>query len=192
MNPVTYTLETEPDIIKGCIEGKRSCQELIYKQHSPKMFGICLRYANDYQTAEDLLQEGFVKVYRNIHKFRSEGSFEGWVRRIFVNTAIEHYRRNVHMYPLQDYSEVDYQRYDNSTMNDLLEEDVMKLINELSPGYRTVFNMYVVEGFSHKEIAEELGISEGTSKSQLARARYILQKKLADSQKVAQRPKSGS
>ena len=169
---------TDKELIHGCIARKRKYQELLYANFSPKMFAICLRYASDYHSAEDILQDGFVKVFRNIHKFRHEGSFEGWLRRIFVNTAIEHYRKAVPMYPILEVNNSHLDVIDDLTLAQLEADDLMGLVQSLSPGYRTVFNLYVIEGYSHKEIAEMLGISEGTSKSQLARARYLLQKKV--------------
>lgn len=174
----------ENEIIQGCMKGERKFQQMLYNSLSTKMFSVCLRYASEYNTAQDLLQEGFVKVFRNIEKFRGEGSFEGWVRRIFVNTAIEHYRKQVNMYALHDSGTNAYQDYNHNALETLKYEDILKMIQRLSDGYRTVFNLYVIEGYSHKEIGELLGISEGTSKSQLARARYLLQKMITDNTEV--------
>ncbi len=167
---------TEKEIIAGCIAGRRDSQEMFYKFYSPKMFGICLRYANDYHSAEDILQEGFIKVFNNISKFRGEGSFEGWVKRIFINTAIEYYRKAVNHNGHSELDRASFQHINEVAVENLATQDLLKLIQKLSPGYQTVFNMYVIDGFAHKEIAVKLGISEGTSKSQLARARAILQK----------------
>jgi RNA polymerase sigma-70 factor (ECF subfamily) len=172
---------TEQEILDGCVAGKRSAQEALYSYYSPKMFGICLRYASDYHTAEDILQEGFVKIFHNIHKFRGDGSFEGWMKRIFVNTAIEHFRKAFKFDELGVTNQPENTSESvNDTWSQLSTKDLLNLIQKLSPGYRTVFNMYVVEGYSHKEIAELLNISEGTSKSQLARARGLLQKMLRE------------
>jgi RNA polymerase sigma-70 factor (ECF subfamily) len=139
------------------------------------MYAVCLRYAGDTDDAQDILQDGFVKVYKNLDRFRGEGSFEGWVRRIFVNTSIEHLRRKTHLKPIAEKEENTIPYKENTVLDNLGEKDILKLVRQLSPGYRTVFNMYVVEGFTHREIGDILGISEGTSKSQLARARMILQ-----------------
>lgn len=163
------------DLIEGCLNGDRLAQELLYKQFSPKMYAVCLRYAGKADDAQDILQDGFVKVFKNLHMYRGDGSFEGWVRRIFVNTAIEHYRRQVNLYPVTENHENLFEARDLSALDNLSMKDIMKIIQELSPGYRTVFNLYVIEGYSHKEIAEIVGISEGTSKSQLARAKGVLQ-----------------
>lgn len=166
---------TESDLIQGSITGDRRMQELLYKTYSPKMFGVCLRYAGNADDAQDILQEGFVKVFKNLARFRGDGSFEGWIRRIFVNTAIEHYRRKVNMYPVTENQENTVEDKDWTALDRLALKDLLEIIQELSPGYRTVFNLYVVEGYTHKDIADILGISEGTSKSQLARAKAILQ-----------------
>lgn len=180
MSSIVFQGNTEEQIREGCVKGDRRYQQMLYNMFSAKMFSVCLRYANEYNSAQDLLQEGFVKVFKNIEKFRGEGSFEGWVRRIFVNTAIEHYRKQVNLYALHDSEAKGYEHYDGNALETLKHEDIMKMIQKLSDGYRTVFNLYVVEGFSHKEIGDMMGISEGTSKSQLARARYLLQKMITE------------
>ncbi len=153
-------------------------QEELYNRFSPKMYAVCLRYSNNADDAQDLLQEGFIKVFRNLDKFRAEGSFEGWVRRVFVNTSIEHYRRKINLTSTSDKEEFLIEDNSWNALDRLGEKDIIMLVQELSPGYRTVFNLYAVEGYSHKDIANMLGISEGTSKSQLARAKGILQKKV--------------
>jgi RNA polymerase sigma factor (sigma-70 family) len=165
----------ESDLIHGCIEGNRRMQEELYRRLSPRMYAVCLRYAGNSEEAEDILQEGFIKVFKKLGSFRSEGSFEGWVRRIFVNTAIEHFRRKRYLMPVTEKEENSIEGKYISVLDELAEKDILALVQELSPGYRTVFNMYVVEGYTHKDIADMLGISEGTSKSQLSRAKVILQ-----------------
>jgi len=139
------------------------------------MYGVCLRYATNAEEAEDILQEGFIKVFKKMGSFRGEGSFEGWIRRIFVNTAIEHYRKKTYLQPITEHEEATVEGKYLSVLDSLAAKDIIRLVQQLSPGYRTVFNMYVVEGYTHKQIAEQLGISEGTSKSQLSRAKQILQ-----------------
>lgn len=166
---------TESDLLKGCLEGNRRMQEELYRRFSPRMYAVCLRYAGKAEEAEDILQEGFIKVFKKMDSFRGDGSFEGWMRRIFVNTAIEHFRRKRYLMPVTEREENTLEGKYTSALDDLGAKDVLALIQELSPGYRTVFNMYVVEGYTHKEIADMLGISEGTSKSQLSRAKVILQ-----------------
>ncbi|MGB8192952.1 MAG: sigma-70 family RNA polymerase sigma factor [Chitinophagaceae bacterium] len=177
--PSNYNIP-ETDLIRACIAGNRAMQEELYKRFAPKMYAVCMRYANNADDAQDLLQEGFIKVYRNLEKFRAEGSFEGWVRRVFVNTSIEHFRRKNTLYSITEKEEGIIEDGDINALDNLAEKDIINLIRELSPGYRTVFNMYVIEGYSHKEIGNILGISEGTSKSQLARAKAILQKKVQE------------
>jgi RNA polymerase sigma factor (sigma-70 family) len=167
---------SEEELVDGCVRGKRSCQEALYSSFSPKMFGICLRYANDYHSAEDILQEGFIKVFHNIDRFRGEGSFEGWMKRIFINTAIEYYRKSMNHNGHTELEKVDLEYISERALENLAKQDLLQLVQRLSPGYRAVFNLYVIEGYSHKEIADLLEISEGTSKSQLARSRVLLQK----------------
>ncbi|MBN8782686.1 MAG: RNA polymerase sigma factor [Terrimonas ferruginea] len=166
---------SEDDLIRGCMEGDRRMQEEMYRRLSPRMYAVCLRYASNAEEAEDILQEGFIKVFKKLDSYRGDGSFEGWVRRIFVNTAIEHFRRKKYLQPVTEKEENTIEGKYVSVLDQLGEKDILELIKQLSPGYRTVFNMYVVEGYSHKEIGEMLGISEGTSKSQLSRAKVILQ-----------------
>jgi RNA polymerase sigma factor (sigma-70 family) len=174
-----YTI-SEPDLIKACIEGDRRMQEELYKRFAPKMYAVCLRYTNNADDAQDLLQEGFIKIYKNLHRFRAEGSFEGWIRRVFVNTSIEHFRKkSTKLNLVSEKEEHTIEDTDITALESLAEKDIINIIQQLSPGYRTVFNLYVVEGYSHKEIGDMLGISEGTSKSQLARAKSVLQKKVA-------------
>lgn len=170
-------MTTETDLIKGCIEGDRRMQKELYDRFSPKMYAVCLRYMGNADDAQDILQEGFIKIYKNLERFRGDGSFEGWVRRIFVNTAIEQIRKKKMDVSLTEKEEtIEYKSV--SAVDTINEKDLLKIVSGLSPGYRSVFNMYVVEGFSHKEIGELLGISEGTSKSQLARARMILRDRI--------------
>jgi RNA polymerase sigma factor (sigma-70 family) len=166
---------TESDLISGCIEGNRRMQEELYRRFSPRMYAVCLRYAGTAEEAQDILQEGFIKIFKKLSSFRAEGSFEGWIRRIFVNTAIEHFRRKKYLQPVTEKEESTLEGNYISVLDELAERDIMALVQQLSPGYRTVFNMYVVEGYTHKEIGDALGISEGTSKSQLSRAKVILQ-----------------
>ena len=150
-------------------------QEELYRRFSPRMYAVCLRYAGSAEEAEDILQEGFIKVFKKMESYRGDGSFEGWIRRIFVNTAIEHFRRKRYLQPVTEKEENTLEGNYLSVLDELAERDILALVQQLSPGYRTVFNMYVVEGYTHKEIGDIMGISEGTSKSQLSRAKVILQ-----------------
>jgi len=169
---------TIDSLLEGCKRGERKAQESLYKTIASKMLGVCMRYAKDSYEAEDVLQMGFVKVFQKVSEFRGDGSFEGWIRRIMVNTAIESYRKNLRSLNVVDIDDVHDQPQSTFDMSGLELKDLMKLVQQLSNGYRLVFNMYVIEGFSHKEIAEQLGISEGASKSQLSRARGILKDKI--------------
>ncbi|MGB0429362.1 MAG: RNA polymerase sigma factor [Bacteroidia bacterium] len=172
------------ELIDGCIEGKRKYQFKFYNLFASKMMGVCLRYSKNQAEAEDILQDGFVKVFGNMHKFQPYGSFEGWVRRIFVNTAIEYYRQR-RRFMINDI-ELENQDFEFSddVVDKMAAEEIIALIKDMPDGYRMVFNMYAIEGYSHKEIANELGISVGTSKSQYSRARSYLQKQMAEIEKT--------
>ena len=171
----TYTIDS---LLEGCRKGDRKAQEALYKTLASRMMGVCMRYAKDTFEAEDVLQMGFVKVFQKVSEFRGDGSFEGWIRRIMVNTAIESYRKNLRNLNVVDIDEVYDQPQSTFDMSGLELKDLLKLVQQLSNGYRLVFNMYVIEGYSHKEIAGQLGITEGASKSQLSRARAILKEKI--------------
>ncbi len=142
------------------------------------MFGICLRYAGNYDDAQDILQDGFLKVFEKIDQFGFKGAFEGWIRKIMVNTALERFRTNYQVININDnLKEVDREISGDFT-SDIDARELIRFVQELSPRYRIVFNLYAIEGYSHKEIAEMLGITEGTSKSNLSRARDILQERV--------------
>jgi RNA polymerase sigma-70 factor (ECF subfamily) len=175
----------EQEIIKGCLKNDRKCQKALYEKFYGKMMGACMRYAKNRDDAKDILHEGFMKVFDNLHKFGNKGSFEGWVRRIMVNTAIDHIRKNKHEYLIVDTVYADKMAKqmtddvdENELMSSVNQQEVIKAIQQLSPAYRAVFNLYVIEEYTHKEIAELLDISEGTSKSNLAKAKFNLKKNL--------------
>lgn len=169
------------NIIKDCAAGDSVAQEKIYTLFSPKMFGVCLRYAKDNMEAEDNLHEGFVKIFTNIKKFRGDGSFEGWVRRIMVNVSLEKYRKQHMTHPVEDMGIYDSAMEEpEDAPVQLKEEDLLLLVQQLPPRYRMVFNLYAIEGYTHKEISEQMEISVGTSKSNLARARKILKSKVLE------------
>ncbi len=171
-------LEDLKEIIEECVAGKAQAQAKLYELFAPKMFGVCLRYATDSAEAEDNLQEGFIKVFKHIDKFKHKGSFEGWMRRIMVNVSIEKYRKQHFMYPVEDVEIYELNVFPNDILDEISAQELIGLIQELPPRYRMVFNLFVMEGMGHKEISKEMNISEGTSKSNLARAREILQRKV--------------
>ncbi len=170
----------EQELIQGCRRGDRAAQKRLYDTFSPKMYALCCRYVKDSMEAEDVLVTAFTKILDKIDQYKSEGSFEGWIRRVVVNEALTWLRRNRNMYLELELEAADYEP-DYKSLSDHLEaEDLMTMINDLPSGYRIVFNLYAIDGYSHKEIADQLGISENTSKSQLSRARTYLQKLLTD------------
>jgi RNA polymerase sigma factor (sigma-70 family) len=176
LRPIKLTDELEK-ILNGCIEGKRSAQEHLYKMYSAKMFGVCLKYCRNYDEAKDILQDGFMKVFEKIHQYGQRGCFEGWIRRIMINTALERYRKNSQTIMMEQIPEMS-QEENNEVDLDITLNEMLGLVQKLPERYRMVFNLYVFEEMSHKDIAETMGITEGTSKSDLSRARVILQNKI--------------
>jgi RNA polymerase sigma-70 factor (ECF subfamily) len=171
------------DLIRGCLQNNAAMQKMLYDKYAAKLFGIALRYAHSQEDAKDILQDGFVKVFKNLSKYKGTGSFEGWMRRIMVNTAIEHYRKKNHTYEIQESHEESITDRDLTALDKLAAEEILNMIKALPNGYKTVFNLFAIEGFSHKEIADMLNISEGTSKSQYARAKALLQEKIRNHEK---------
>jgi RNA polymerase sigma factor (sigma-70 family) len=170
----------EVELIKGCLRREAHAQRHLYDTYSSKMYAVCHRYLKDSMEAEDVLVTSFTKVFEKIDQFKHQGSFEGWIRRIVVNEALTCLRRNRSMYLVAELEQVDHDP-NYKTLSDHLEaEDLLQLVKDLPSGYRVVFNMYAIDGYSHKEIAESLGISENTSKSQLSRARVYLQRQLKE------------
>lgn len=170
---------TEEQLIKGCISNDPKAQKQLFDKYKSKMMGVCLRYSDSREEAEDIFQNAFVKVFENLHSFRMEGSLEGWVRRIMVNMALNHYRQNKNSRNNIDIDDAGYVAESaHGVIESISAKELLLIIRELPSGFRNVFNLYAIEGYTHKEIANELGISEGTSKSQYARARAFIQKKL--------------
>lgn len=162
-------------LVEQCLEGKQAAQKHLYEKFSDKMYGVCLRYIRDSIIAQDVLQDGFVKVFQNLYKFENKGSLEGWIRRIVVNTALDHIRKEKTKGYSVSIDDVSYLLKKNDfIIEKLSENDLLKLIHTLPDGYRTVFNLYAIEGYSHKEIGVKLGINENTSKSQFSRAKAQL------------------
>lgn len=168
----------EQEIINGCKKGESWAQKLVYEQHASTMLSVCIRYTGDYEIARDLLQEGFIKVFTKIDSYTGMGAFAGWLRRIFITTALEFLRKNDALKLSSDITELDYRLEESShnVVDEITADELLNCVAKLSEGYRTVFNLYAIEGYSHAEIAEMLGISENTSRSQFMRARNILQK----------------
>ena len=164
------------DIITGCIAGNRNCQSDLYKLFSPKMMIVCLRYSKNLEEAEEILQDGFIRVFKFIGQFKNEGSFEGWVRKIMVNCALQKLRSQVNLRPVISLNAESHdETFQNTIVENMNGKEMMQMVQELSPAYRMVFNLYHFEGYKHREIAELLGVEEGTSKSNLAQAKRILQ-----------------
>ena len=168
---------SEADLIKACISGNPLAQKQLYEKYSRKMMGVCLRYAGNYDEAKDILQDGFIKLFEKLDTFSGTGSFEGWMRRIFVNTSLDYYRRSKQERQMLDIDDVGFFLSVKELVTDeIAAEDLMKILQSIPAGYRTVFNLFAIEGYSHKEIGEMLGITESTSKSQYSRARDFLKK----------------
>jgi len=174
----------EKDWIEGCKRQNREAQHALYEFFSGKMYTLCCRYIKDKMEAEDVLVMAFTKIFERIDQYKNEGSFEGWIRRVMVNESLSYLRKNKNMYLETDIEAADREPDYDRIESQLEAEDLMKLIASLPTGYRIVFNLYTVDGFSHQEIADQLGISENTSKSQLSRARALLQKKLLEADLV--------
>lgn len=169
------------ELIESCRKGDRMAQKSLFDFLAPKMFPVCLRYMDDRVSAEDVLQEGFITLFTKLDSYSGEGSFEGWARKIFVNTALMSLRKTDALKLGGDLKLVQGMDSNVSTpIQNIGYKELMKLIAQLSAGFRTVFNLYVLEGYSHKEIAEALGISENTSRSQLRRARMMLQQMIKE------------
>lgn len=167
---------SEQEIVAGCKQGKALFQEKLYQLYSRRMMAVCIRYTKSRFEAEDIFQEAFVKVFKHIHSY-SGGSFEGWMRRIFVNTAINQYHKSRKYQEQLDYSTIEESSpSEEDIVSDISGKELLLLIDQLPEGYKLVFNLYEVEGYTHREISEMLGIAEGTSKSQLAKAKSYLKK----------------
>ncbi|WP_018338378.1 MULTISPECIES: RNA polymerase sigma factor [Butyricimonas] len=161
-------------VIEECRKGNPKAQKFLYEYFAPRMMGVCIRYAGNRDAAGDLLQDGFVKIFTRLNEYTAAGSLEGWVRRIFINCALEKIRKE-RIFSKVIEGEIDVEDTIPSVLETLTEQEMLQMIRQLPEGYRTVFNLFAIEGFSHKEIGEMLHITEGTSRSQYARARQSLQ-----------------
>lgn len=169
---------SDEQLVKKCLENDPLAQKQLFDSFSRKMMGVCIRYSQDQEEAQDVLQMGFIKVFEKLHMYSSEGSLEGWIRKVIVNTALDNIRKNKKFNDNVELEKVDFQleNYSESGLDALSAKDLLKIIQQMPTGFRTVFNLYAIEGYSHKEIAEQLNISVSTSKSQYSRAKVYLQK----------------
>lgn len=172
------------ELIEACVKGDRTAQRNLYDIFSKRMFMVCLRYTKSQQEAEDVLQDSFIKIFKNLKSYRGDSRLDYWIKRIVVNTALNSQRNKLYMYPMMDIDEVK-NVYDHSkTLSSFQMEELLNMIRELPTGCRTVFNLFAIEGYSHKEIAQMLEVSEGTSKSQFSRARKLLREKIIGEDKA--------
>lgn len=166
-------------LAEECVNGNIRAQRALFDKYASKMMGVCLRYTKNTNEAEDVLQDGFIKVYQKLKDYKKEGSLEGWIRRIMVNTSLDQLRKNTRQLGDTAIDDVDYKVEGSSfVIEQLMADDLLKLIQQLPEGYKMVFNLYAIEGYSHQEIGETLGITESTSKSQYSRAKAYLRERL--------------
>jgi len=176
MRPSDYH---EDELVVGCLQGARKYQKMLYERFYGGMMAVCMRYTSDKEEARDVLHEGFMKVFKNISRFQRGTNLGAWIRRIMINTSIDHYRKRAKTPNLVEINHAVHETDTHDVVADLSAEEILKMVQKLSPAYRTVFSLYVIEGYSHKEIGKLLGISEGTSKSNLAKARAKLKKMIS-------------
>ncbi len=177
--------KTEKELIDACIQQDRRAQRELYDRFASRMFSVCYRYADDRDSANDLLQDGFITVFTKLRSYTGIGSFEGWMRKIFVNTALMQLRKNDVLRDTQDIEELKFNTPMVDNILDTIEgKDIMELISKMPIGFKTVFNLSVFDGYSHQEIAAQLNISEGASRSQLSRARFWLQERIVELNKI--------
>ncbi len=175
----------EQQLIAGCKKGNRLAQRELYDKYAPRMLAVCMRYVNDRETARDLLQEGFIKVFTCIDSYSGLGSFEGWVRKVFVNGALEYLRKTDVLREATDLDNApELVQPEASVLSNISAAELMKMIQQLPAGFRAVFNLFAIEGYSHREIGEMLKITESTSRSQYTRARQLLQKQIMNLEKI--------
>lgn len=168
----------EKQLIKGCVKADRRAQEQLYQLYSSKMFAICLRYTKSQQEAEDVLQESFIKVFKQIDKYKGEAPLIFWIKRIVINTALNSQRSKLYLYPMVDVDDLKESSGEEKDVTDYSLEDLMGMVKSLPGSCQVIFNLYAIEGYKHHEIAEMLEISVGTSKSQYSRAKFLLREKM--------------
>ncbi|HLR37540.1 MAG TPA: RNA polymerase sigma factor [Chitinophagaceae bacterium] len=184
------TSKEESLLVEKCCRGNAKAQKCLYDRFSPKMMGVCLRYAQNKADAEDILQEGFIRVFTSLNQFQFKGSLEGWIRRIMVNTSINFLKKNKKIKEQLNVEDVFPKAIDKTDMN-LRTQDIMSMLNQLPEGYKTVINLYAIEGYAHKEIGEMLNISEGTSRSQYSRGKKMLREIQAAYDKIKMQDSEG-
>ena len=170
---------SEANLLEGCLAGDRHCQKALYEQYKVPLFRLCLRYSNSRADAEDILQDGFIRIFSDLHQYSGKGALGGWIRRVMVNTALQHIRKNKRIPQLVEVDQIaELREADEQIYSRIGAKALTKMIQELPPGYRMIFNLYVIDGYTHQEIADQLNISINTSKSQLSKAKATLRKKL--------------
>jgi RNA polymerase sigma factor (sigma-70 family) len=176
-------MTSDQTLIDGCAKNDRACQRLLYDRYARKMFMICLRYTRTSAEAEDVLQEGFVKVFNGLKSFRGDAKLQTWLTRIFINASLNHQRQKLYLFPMVDVMNIPLVESGEMDLSQFKLEELLAMVKSLPDGCRVVFNLFAIEGYTHKEIAEMLGVSEGTSKSQYNRARQLLQQKILSQEK---------
>jgi len=176
---------SENEIVSGCLKGNVKYQKILFEKYSGKFMTVCMRYANDQMQAEDMLQEGFIRIFNHLNQFKSEGSFEGWMRRIVVNVCLKIIKNKRINFSTDDDSGVQIPDTSTDAPSHLSEDELLRLIKRLPTGYRIIFNLHAIEGFSHDEIGDMLKIKASTSRSQLVKARKMLQQQIINLQKIA-------
>lgn len=178
-------MNSEKALIEGCKDDDRQCQRALYDEYAPKMMVVCMRYSKSDLEAEDILQESFIKVFDNIKRFKGESKLVHWIKRIVVNTALNHGRRKLYMFPMLDVENIDNPSDGDVPLSGYHFQELLKMIQELPSGCQIIFNLYAIEGYNHNEIAEMLDISVGTSKSQYSRARMLLREMIQKEQDIS-------
>ncbi|MGI9541727.1 MAG: RNA polymerase sigma factor [Cyclobacteriaceae bacterium] len=177
-------MQNEDKLIEGCCKGDRMMQQELYQRFSKRMLVICMRYSKATEDAEDILQEAFIKVFQNINKFRKDSSLGYWIKRIVINTALNYQRGKLYLFPMVDIQDVNHNVEKETVLDRFHFNELLEMVQALPVGCQVIFNLYAIEGYPHKEIAKQLNISEGTSKSQYARAKKLLQQMVEQSEKV--------
>lgn len=177
-------MSADKELIKGCIEGERKAQETLYKRFAPAMLAICMRYSKSKLEAEDILQDAFIKIFNSLKRFRWESRLEYWIKRIVINTALNANRNKLYMFPMVDINDLKISSDADYSLKDYQYKELLDFVRELPSGCQVIFNLYAIEGYTHKEIGELLHVSEGTSKSQYSRAKSLLKDKLVKEKKI--------